>query len=88
MLYEYESVFYPPGPDIKDGGIQFIKSTDELINEYKETIIHLEKHRLSEPSKKRKNKSRYRAWISLTHDYLDHIKELRDEIEKRKQSEK
>ena len=90
MLYEYESVFYPIGPDLMNvvwqlNDIPYL-STDQLITKIEEYEKRLETHRSQEPSKKRKNKVKYRIWVHRSQDYLEILRALHDELEKRKES--
>lgn len=87
MASDYESVFYPIGPDKADFDwykcmiLQY--PTDKLIEEYKNYQQILEEHRLKEPAKKRKNKPKYRMWVSRTHDYLDMLNDVYKELKRR-----
>ena len=88
MLYEYESVFYPVPPDKTDFDWNrwciLSLPTDKLLLKIQEKERSFDEWRKREPSRKRKNKWKYRAWISVSHDYLELIRDMYQEIEKRK----
>ena len=90
MLYEYESVFYPIGPDWMNDVWELKEicnsSTDKLFTMIEEYEKRLEIYRSKEPAKKRKNKTKYRIWVQRSQDYLEILRALHDEVEKRKDS--
>lgn len=88
MLYEYESVFSPVGPDSTDFNWYkwtiLQQPTEALINDFKKYESLLNEHRLHEPAKKRKNKTKYKVWVTRTHDYLEILNDIYEELQRRK----
>ena len=87
MLPEYESELYPFWHEEQDydWGKAMLLSlpTDKLKREYNVLAARLEKHREEEPSMKRGQKSKYRAWIKYTHDIRDLLNEVAEELRSR-----
>ena len=85
---DYESELYPIGQDPQDfdWGKAFLlgSSTDNLKNEYDRLVEQLKKLRDNEPPKKRGQKSAYRSWVCQTHDLLDLLNEIAEELRSRK----
>ena len=86
-LFKYESELYPVGPEEHD--YDWWKAhllslpTDELKKVYKEKLEVLDKLRMEEPAKKRGKKDEYRSWVRKTHDLLDLINEIKEELQLR-----
>ena len=90
MLYEYESIFFPIGPD-RDymeafkQDLQFHPTEDleMMVKKYEEILSEL---RTKEPARKRHKKRDYRFWVQMCQDYLEKLRILNREIENRKSS--
>lgn len=84
---DYESELNPIGPDPQDfdWGKAFLlgSSTEILKKEYDRLVEQLKKLRENEPPKKRGQKNTYRSWVCQTHDLLDLLNEIAEELRSR-----
>ena len=87
-LPDYESELYPVGHESQDfdwGKAMLLRlPTEELKKEYDRINERLKEMRNQEPSKKRGQKATYRSWVMDTHDLLDLLNEIADELQARK----
>lgn len=85
--YDYESELNPLGPDLHETDwytdILLSLPTDRLQEKYRETLEQLEQLRQQEPARKRCKKSDYRAWVRRTHDLIDRLDNMADELKAR-----
>lgn len=58
-------------------------TTKQLKIAHAECCENLQKHRANEPSKKRKKSREHSLWVDRSHDMINEIKVIRDELEKR-----
>ncbi len=83
-MTDYGNVFYPSGPDTGYNrsiiGEILLLDTLELKQEQIRYERLLEELRAREPSRKRKNKAKYKLWISRTHDYLEVLTAITEEL--------
>lgn len=64
-----------------------IFSLEELYKILSEQEASLERHRVLEPSIKRKHKKEHDLWVAVSHTRLETIRKIRDEIILRKKAE-
>ena len=87
-LPDYESELYPVGPEPQDfdwGKAMLLRlPTEELRKEYNRLDERLQELRNKEPPKKKGQKAIYRSWIMHTHDLIDLLNEIADELQARK----
>ena len=89
MYPSYRSVFYPLYADWeKEGGMRCDapqgRSLPELYELEAQLLQDLSELRTQEPAKKRNKKLYYEVWVERNADLYDKIKEVRDEIERKK----
>ncbi len=88
MLEKYNSVFHYFGTGLPHELLMIDRfaipsySVEELHCLEREIITQLDAHRAGEPSKKQ-GKMKYKIWVEVTHDYLETLKIIRDEIAKK-----
>ena len=61
-------------------------SLGELQQALQMKTANLEAHRLSEPPRKRKNNTQYEIWFAHSHNYIEEIQIIREEIAKRQKA--
>ena len=86
--WDYQSVFTPLFHGLReDDWKEDLRrlSAKELKQKLKNCEMQLEEWRGKEPPKKRGRKDEYRRWVHRTHDMLDELNYIADELRSRRE---